>query len=272
MAVEYIDRPPRIQPELPVEEVEVPQPPDEDRGIGQDLITLLLPVISILGFAFVSGSRNPLFILPMGLTMIVTIIVALFRSRRENKELEEKKRAYAELLAEERQEMTRAHNAQRLFYHHNYPDVQTLYEIASRKETSRFGARLWERRITDVDFGVIRLGIGTRPSTVVYTMSESSNPLDDSPLMKDATKLAKDSEFVSDVPITIPLRPYIKDQGPEQTELDEDSKTPGSKDIPARQSIGIFGKNPTNTADFARAILAHFVTFHPSRRGKLGLG
>jgi DNA segregation ATPase FtsK/SpoIIIE-like protein len=262
MAVEYIDRPPRIQPELPVEEVEVPQPPDEDRGIGQDLITLLLPVISILGFAFVSGSRNPLFILPMGLTMIVTIIVALFRSRRENKELEEKKRAYAELLAEERQEMTRAHNAQRLFYHHNYPDVQTLYEIASRKETSRFGARLWERRITDVDFGVIRLGIGTRPSTVVYTMSESSNPLDDSPLMKDATKLAKDSEFVSDVPITIPLRPYIKDQGPEQTELDEDSKTPGSKDIPARQSIGIFGKNPTNTADFARAILAHFVTFH----------
>ena len=37
MAVEFIDRPPRVQPELPVEEVEIPQPPDEERGIGQDL-------------------------------------------------------------------------------------------------------------------------------------------------------------------------------------------------------------------------------------------
>jgi S-DNA-T family DNA segregation ATPase FtsK/SpoIIIE len=264
MAVEFVDRPPRVQPELPVEEVEIPQPPEEERGIGQDLPNMLLPLISILGFAFVSGSGNLLFIVPMGLTMVVTVIVALYRARKDRVELKEKKRAYAELLAGMRQEMTRAHNAQRIFYHHSYPDVQTLYEIASREETSRFGSRLWERRTTDVDFGVIRLGIGTRPSTVVYTIGKSNSPLDDSPLMKDAIKLAKDSEIVSDVPVTIPLRPYIKDQNQdtEQSEADEDRKTPGSRDIPARQSIGIFGKNPTNTADFARAIVAHFATFH----------
>ena len=264
MALEYIDRPPRIQPELPIDEIEIPEAPDEQSRGGQDLITILLPMISILGFVLVSASGNPLFIIPIGLTVVLSVVVVMFRNRREKKELEKKKRAYAEMLAEKRQEMTRAHSAQRIFYHHNYPDVATLYEIASRKESSRFGSRLWERRTTDVDFGVIRLGIGTRPSTVVYQVSQSSSPLDDSPLAKDAAKLAQDSEFVSDVPITVPLRPYIKDQersnGKESG--DESGQAPGSQDIAARQSIGIFGKNPTNTADFARAILAHFVTFH----------
>ena len=154
MALEYIDRPPRIQPELPIEEIEIPEAPDEQPRAGQDLITVLLPMVSILGFVLVSASGNPLFILPIGLTVVLTVVVVMFRNRKEKKELEKKKRAYAEMLAEKRQEMTRAHSAQRIFYHHNYPDVATLYEIASRKESSRFGSRLWERRTTDVDFGV----------------------------------------------------------------------------------------------------------------------
>ena len=264
MAVEYIDRPPRVQPELPIAKIELPQPPDEAGRAGQDLISMIIPLLSMLGFVFVSGSGNALFMIPMGLTMILSVGLAMGVSRRESKEFEEKKRAYADMLAEKRQEMSRAHNAQRIFYNHNYPDVHTLYEIASRKETSRFGSRLWERRTSDSDFGVIRLGIGTRPSSVVYTLSQSNNPLDDSPLSKDATKLAEDSEILSDTPITIPLRPYIKqqDEGAEQDAEDDENKKPGSKNITARHSLGVFGKNPTDTADFARAILAHFTTFH----------
>ena len=261
MPIEYIDRPPRIQPELPLAEVEIPQPPDEDTRGVQDLGSLLIPLITIIGFVFVSGSGNALFIIPIGLTMILSVVWTLSSSRRELKEIEAKKRAYAELLAEKRQEMSRAQNAQRLFYRHNYPDVQTLYEIAARKETSRFGSRLWERRTSDSDFGVIRLGIGTRPSTVVYKLSQSGSPLDETPLCKDAGKLAQDSEILTDVPITIPLRPYVKDQN-EEEESSDDKNPPGSKAIAARHSLGIFGKNPTNTADFARAILAHFATFH----------
>ncbi|MGD2162431.1 MAG: hypothetical protein PVG04_05025, partial [Anaerolineales bacterium] len=72
MPVEYIDRPPRIQPELPVDEIEIPQPPEETE-FGQDLATMLLPMISIVGFALVSGTRNPLYILPMGIVMLASI-------------------------------------------------------------------------------------------------------------------------------------------------------------------------------------------------------
>jgi S-DNA-T family DNA segregation ATPase FtsK/SpoIIIE len=263
MPVEYIDRPPRIQPDLPVDEIEIPPPPDKP-NTAQDIATMLLPMISIVGFALVSGSRNPVMMIPMGLVMVATIINAIVQTRKRKKEYEDLKRAYEESLAEMRQEMTRSHNAQRIFYHHNYPDVPTLYEVASRDEKSRFGSRLWERRSTDADFGEIRLGMGTRPSTVQYRIDDKSAPGDEDPLMKDAVKLAKDSEFVTDVPITIPLRPYFKDQNDEARDVDPEvqEKTPGFMDITARQSIGVFGANPINTADFARAIVAHFVTFH----------
>jgi S-DNA-T family DNA segregation ATPase FtsK/SpoIIIE len=263
MAIEYIDRVPRIQPELPVGTIEIPSPPGEKQATGQDLANLLIPLITVLGFVFVSGgSGNPLFVLPMGLTMVLSVILALTRSRQGRKAQEEKRKQYAQRLTELRQEMTRSHNAQRLFYHHNYPDVGTLYEIAARKETSRFGSRLWERRTDDSDFGVVRLGIGTRPSTVVYTLTQSGGA-DEDPLRKDAQRLALDSQILTEAPITIPLRPYIKEEDEASEASGPDAKeSPIPKAIASRHAVGIFGKNSTNTADFARSILAHFVTFH----------
>ena len=260
MAVEYIDRPPRIQPELPVGEIEVPQPPDEQKRGDQGLLSMLVPLVTILGFVLVSGTGNVLFIIPIGLAMVLSVGVAIFSGRRERKELEEKKRGYQLLLAEMRQEMTRSHSVQRMFYTHNYPGVQTLTEIAARVENSRFGSRLWERRPDDSDFGAIRLGIGSRPSSVVYRLSQSNSPLDETPLGKDAKKLAQDSEILTDVPITVPLRPFAKEPGSDGQGGDGDG-TP-KVNVVARHSIGFFGKNPSNTADSARAALAHFVTFH----------
>jgi S-DNA-T family DNA segregation ATPase FtsK/SpoIIIE len=263
MAIEYIDRVPRIQPELPVGSAELPTPPGEKQTTGADVANLLIPLITVLGFVFVSGgSGNPMFVLPMALTMVLSVVLALTRSRQGRKAHEEKRKQYAQTLTELRQEMTRSHNAQRLFYHHNYPDVGTLYEIAARKETSRFGSRLWERRTDESDFGVVRLGIGTRPSTFVYTLTHSASAEDD-PLWKDAQKLSQDSQILTDAPITIPLRPYVKEEDETSQAAEPGAKeSPIPKAIASRHAIGIFGKNPTNTADFARAIIAHFVTFH----------
>ena len=257
MPTEYIDRPPRIQPELPIKEVEIPQPPEEGSRAGQDLLNLLIPLVTIIGFVLVSGTGNALFIIPIGLAMVLTIGMTISGSRRQRKELAAKKKAYQEKLAELRQEMNRAHNAQRIFYTHNYPDVQTVYEIAARKETSRFGSRLWERRVEDRDFGAVRLGMGTRPSSVIYRLSQGGNPLEEGPLAKDARKLAQDSEILTDVPITVPLRRFAPDS------LGGEAQN-GNRAAPveARHSVGIFGKNPGNTTDFARALVAHFATFH----------
>ena len=219
MAVEYIDRPPRIQPELPVDTVELPQPPDTEVRTQLGIGNLLLPLVMILGFAFVSGSGSSLFIIPMGLMVVISVAIAVANARSERKKAEAKKRDYLQMLSEKRQEMTRSHNAQRLFYRHNYPDIQTLYEIADRKETSRFGSRLWERRTSDSDFGVVRLGMGTRPSSVIYTLGGGAGQSDESRLHKDAARLAQDSAVLTNVPITIPLRPFIKERGEEPWHL-----------------------------------------------------
>ncbi|HJX39996.1 MAG TPA: hypothetical protein VJ345_00930, partial [Anaerolineales bacterium] len=130
MPVEYIDRPPRIQPELPIGQVDIPAPPEGQRAAAQNIASALVPMITIVGFMLVSGGGNLALMLPMGLVMGLSVVLSMGGGRKEKRELEVKKKAYAEKLAEMRQEMTRAHNAQRLFYRHNYPDMQTVFEIA----------------------------------------------------------------------------------------------------------------------------------------------
>src|SRR6266851_2054268 len=172
MAVEYIDRPPRIQPELPTGEVQIPNPPAEEKGNNQALLSVLVPVITIVGFVFVSGGGNILLIIPMGLAMVLSVGVSLFSANQQQQAFAAKEKAYTELLAQMRQDMTRSHNSQRLFYQHNYPDIPTVLDVAARTERSRFGSRLWERRASDNDFGALRLGVGSRPSTVVYKVGQ----------------------------------------------------------------------------------------------------
>ena len=258
MAIEYLDRPPRIQPELPQAEVDIPNPPEQNQTLGQDLLGLLIPLVTILGFGLASGSGNPMMIVIMGAVALLTVGGSLLTSRKERKQFEAKQKAYRELLAEMRQEMTRAHNAQRLFYRHNYPDSPTVLDIAARKETSRFGARLWERRPTDPDFGAVRLGVGNRPSTVIYKVGQASSPIDESALWKDARKLATDSQILTDVSITIPLRPMSGAQ-------DADER----KAATARHALGLFGQSSNNTAEMARALLTHFCAFHSAQDTRL---
>src|SRR5260221_4321638 len=126
MAVEYIDRPPRIQPELPTGEISIPNPPAVDKGNEQALLSLLVPVITIVGFVFVSGGGNVLLIIPMGLGMILSVGVSLLSARQQEQAMAAKKKAYQELLAQMRQEMTRPHNSQRLVDQHNYPALPPL--------------------------------------------------------------------------------------------------------------------------------------------------
>ncbi|HKY84767.1 MAG TPA: FtsK/SpoIIIE domain-containing protein, partial [Anaerolineales bacterium] len=273
MPLEYIDRPPRVQPELNTGEVKIPKPPEPKEGGIQAFLSLLLPLIMIFGFIFASGSGNVAMIIPMGLGMVASIAFGAYSLRAERTKAAEKERAYAALLKEMRQEMLGSQNTQRMFFHYNYPDVPALLEIAARKETSRFGSRIWERRPTDRDFGVIRLGIGARPSTVIYKLESEEASLDGGLLLKDARRLATDSEVLTEVPITIPLRPAA-----DEPEEDEEARTEKEKETdealsglyePPRHSIGIFGKNPTQTADFARAVVAHFCTFHSSQDARL---
>lgn len=256
---EFMNRPPRIQPELPRLEIQLPRPP-EDRNTGIEiLLRVALPLITIIGYVIVAATgqgRNLLLIIPMGLSVIASSGLAYYSYNKARQEEQAKRNAYLQRLGDLRQEMMAYHDMQRTFYNHNFPDPLTTLHIANGSENNRSGSRLWERRTSDEDFGMVRIGMGTRPSTVVYTMGAPEG--DGNQLVNEAVKLAEDSRFVSDIPITIPLRPV-----PDGELLHEEDERA------ARHSIGIAGKDRNKVCDMVRAMLVEFTCLHAPTDARL---
>ena len=265
----YIERPPRIQPELPQGMVEIPPPPGEDQEANQSLIQIGLPLLTIVGYVLISmfgQGRSLLFILPMGMSVVASVAYALYSRHKSSQNKGVKKAAYAEQLLELRREMNVSHDMQRRFYRYNYPEPSVSLAIAAEassrfhhtavaRDNGHLANRLWERRTSDTDFGVVRLGMGSLPSTVVYDLTQGGSF--DDPQMRDAMRLAEDSQFVDEVPITIPLRQ------PPAEEAGEDAP------LIARHSIGLTGQDATAVYAFVRAMLAHYAVFQSPTDARL---
>lgn len=246
---QYIDRPPRIQPLLPEQVIEIPPPPDKKMQ-NQGIVRVLLPLLSILGYSLVSvfgGGRNVLFMLPMALSVVASTSFAFYSQFQERKRLREMTQAYTDRLRIMRADLDAAHHEQRLYYEHTHPQIDTIKDIGSGKYKSRMGERLWERRISDPDFASLRLGIGDIPSRVVYTFRPAGS-IDEDFQTAEALQLAEDSQTLRNTPVTISLKPPIGKQG-EQPNLS------------GQHSIGISG-NTQYVIDSTLAFVMQFATFH----------
>jgi hypothetical protein len=234
-----LNRPPRIQPELPSGEVTIPNPPGAEGGGRQNLVQVALPMLTIIAYVLVGsqgGGRSILFVIPMGISIVATTALALWTFFRTAKREAEKLEAFKLRLTDLRAQMNSDHDKQRAFYHYNYPDPESVLHLAGGQGDGRPSTRLWERRASDNDFGSVRLGIGVSPSTVQYKAQSADNS--DSPLTPDVLKLADDSRYVTEIPVIIPLRPHFK----------EGSQEPAT---PARHAIGIAGKDRNKVSDLS---------------------
>ena len=211
---QFIDRPPRIEPELPSGVREIPNPPDTESNPGEIMAQAFLPMVMILGYVLVSmfgQSRSLFMMIPMMLSVVASVALAIYTNRAEKKKREEMKETYKRRISEMRRQMESEHEQQRIYYYYNYPNPEKTMAIAddidrdaaSKEEDIRSGTRLWERRPSDHDFMNLRLGISTRPSTVIYKISENEQVQNS--LMREATRLAEHSRLLFDVPVTIPL-------------------------------------------------------------------
>ena len=276
----YIDRPPRIQPELPFDEIEIPTPPDKDENGNARLIQVGLPLLTIIGYillgAMGGSGRNPLFMLPMALSVVASVGFSIYSFRKEKQRQAEIEKAYSERLVELTKEMSIYHDMQRRFYRYNYPDRLTAFrivhnakaEVEKADRTLRSEARLWERRVSDEDFGAVRLGMGTLPSTVTYVLGDVENFED--PQVREAMKLNEDSRFVSDIPVIICLRTPHEDKKKEEEEEAEgkEEKEAQASLTPVTHALGIAGERQAVYA-YVRAMLAHYVVFHAPMDAKL---
>ncbi len=276
-----IDRPPRIQPELPFDEIEIPSPPDKGQSGWEQLAQMALPLVTILAFVFLAsggGGRSALMIIPMALAVIASAGVGIFTYLRQKRMAAEALRAYEERLVELNKQMHVYHDMQRRFYHYNYPDIQNIFrlvksartEVEKADRTLRADTRLWERRTSDEDFGVIRLGIGALPSTVVFRFNKSDDLND--PQVRQALKLEQDARFVDDIPVVISLRqPFQSDQPGEQEAESEREKQAGEARAamtPMSHALGIAGERGA-VYEYVRSLLAHFTVFHAPMDARL---
>jgi DNA segregation ATPase FtsK/SpoIIIE-like protein len=274
----FIDRPPRIQPELPIGERQIPRPPSRPQLGAQRLVEIGLPMVTIVGYILVSvfagGSNGALLLIPMAISVVAAVAFSLYSIRDEKLKQEQAELAYANRLVELNKEMQANHDLQRRFYHYNYPDVHgtaqvvrsAMQEARAAERTLRTESRLWERRTDDDDFGVVRLGIGTLPSTVVYRLGDIEEY--DNPQARAALKLEGDARYVSDIPVIISLRP------PPSLEDQEDQQAKKAMreliSTPVVHALGVAGERSAVYA-FARALTAHYAVFHTPADARLYL-
>lgn len=231
MSQTFFNRPPRIQPELPIGEIQIPNPPTQGANTGRmGLLTLALPLVTIVSYSLVaSRGGNPLFILPMGIAAIVTSVVGYLTWNTNQKAEAAKRENYSRILNALRKQAEDGHKRQLEFYLHNFPHIPTLLSFAQGTDT-----RLWERRPEDDDFVIVRLGLGLLPSTIVLKAPNADNT--DAPQLSEALKLVEDSASVKNVPIAVSLRQI--------------------------SGVGIVGQQTPMVTDFMRAMLVHLAAMH----------
>ena len=264
-----IERPPRLQPELPFAEVEIPKPPEPQTQGQARLIQIGLPLVTIIGYVLVSSlggpGRNMGMLIPMALAVVASTGFSIYTYRKEQQQRAATAQAYANRLIELTREMEQAHDQQRRFYIYNYPEPQSSLHIVSQSKALatqvehrafRAESRLWERRTADEDFGMVRLGNGARPSTVIYRLDSVENF--EHPQVRAALKLAADSCFVDQVPITLALRQPPALSNKEEAEQTEDK--PVRPVTPTTHALALAGA-PSAVYTFVRAITAHLVIF-----------
>lgn len=255
-----LDRPPRIQPELPQGIEAIPAPPKEDDN-PQPLWQALVPIVTIVGYVLVSASgqgSNLAFMVPMALTVFISTGIQLYNTVQHWQTRAQKREAYKHRLVEMRREMVASHDRQRSFYEYTYPAPEGVLSVRGDRHDNRGGSRLWERRPSDQDFGVARIGLGVRESTVKYQISQQTEN-EENPLLADAERLAKDSLFVDNVPISIDLYESAKEREKSQEKDKEEDRNASQSRI--QHTLGISG-SPKDVYESIYSLLAHLVTFH----------
>ena len=153
-------RPPRTVPRLPGGELTVVPPPEPARPVPPALLARLSPAVMLLGsVGFVAlGPRDPSSLMFGGMFALSTVGMLLVggggRSAGQRQAaVDEERRDYLRYLAATRRRVRTVATEQRAALEHVHPDPAAWPAVLA-------SGRLWERRGTDPDFGVLRAGTG----------------------------------------------------------------------------------------------------------------
>jgi hypothetical protein len=95
-------------------------------------------MVMIFGYVLASlfgQGRNMLMMIPMMLSVVATITLAIYTNSKERKLREAAEDAYKRRISELRRKMESEHEQQRIYYYYNYPDSDTTLRISQATST-----------------------------------------------------------------------------------------------------------------------------------------
>ncbi|MEE6258211.1 type VII secretion protein EccCa [Plantactinospora sonchi] len=214
MASVVVRRPARRPgPEMPSGELVLEAPPEIPAPTGRQWTAALsiLPMIVIMAAMLLmfSGSANGTLRLVvfglLGVAMLAMVLVAVARGNGPSRqEMGYARRLYLRRLAQHRVRLLRTVDRQRDALLYLHPEPGQLWSIVD-------SYRLWERRIDDADFGVIRVGVGPQsPATAL--IAPDTKPLEQlEPLSALALRrFLKTYSAVPELPLAVALTGFAR--------------------------------------------------------------
>jgi S-DNA-T family DNA segregation ATPase FtsK/SpoIIIE len=176
------NRPPRLLPPRPATKFSLPTPPPPAERRPLPILMAALPLVMGVGMAVF---LHQIYLLAMaGLSPVMLIGSALSERKGGRKATAARLAEYTEHKARIERDAREALDAERIARREQCPDPASVLAIASGPRR-----RLWERRRTDPDFLLLRVGIADLPSAVELTDPEQDEhrrtvvwPVQDAPV------------------------------------------------------------------------------------------
>ena len=192
--LESYDRKPRKRRYVPEETIEVDAPPMPASNSG-------LPLVLRMGGSAVTSARTAL----MGnYSMLLTSLLFPFLSHRytekQRQEYEQKRvQYYTAYLDSKQNEIYTEIKTEQDALRENYPETQQLLKQILN------GKSLWERRVTDDDFLLLRIGSGSIPMRAKINYPREKINLEEDQLELRMRQMAATSYELQNVPIQVSL-------------------------------------------------------------------
>ena len=196
-------RAPRLVPGIEKENITLERPP-QAAGAPQInwLNVLVTPFVSVglmVILVLVMG-MNAVMLIMSGVMSVVSAIIAIttYNSQKKqhgetDRKIKEKYRAYLKSVSAQ---IENAHKNQlQSMIASNPPPTECAQIVKNR------GRQLWERRPSDSDFLVVRLGTGTVAAAVVANFQRQQVIIEENVLEAEAEELAKNSVTISNAPV-----------------------------------------------------------------------
>jgi S-DNA-T family DNA segregation ATPase FtsK/SpoIIIE len=152
----------RPEPQYPTGEIVLEPPPELARpdGRGWQQMLMVLPMLAgsvAMALMYTSYRTGPIMYVTGGLFGLSAIGMLgsqfMFSGGQSKQAMRAARQEYLRYLAQQRAKVRRTIDRQRTALHYRYPDPGSLWSIPD-------GPRLWERRPSDADFGMVRIGLG----------------------------------------------------------------------------------------------------------------